>query len=315
MARSPHPRRFRFGVQLNEPLPGLSWTDSLRRLEALGYDAVQIADHFSEQWGPIACLGAAAEATTDLTLGTLVFANDYRHPAVLAKEVATIDQLSGGRAELGIGAGWKTIDYDQTGITLDRPGVRIERMAEAVDIIRGLFGPDPVHHDGAHYSIDGLDGQPKPVRDSGIPIVIGGGGERMLRTAATHADIVGVTANLRSGELGADAAASSVAAEYDRRLDWIRDAAGDRFDELELNSLTFTVQITNDIATAAAGLASMFDTTPDDVIESPAVLLGSIDQIVDALERRRERWGFSYVCVNAPDVDTFAPVVEQLTGR
>lgn len=307
-------RRFRFGAQVNRPTAGLSWGESARKLEDLGYSTLLLPDHFDDQLSAAPALAAAAEATTTLRLGALVFGNDYRHPVVLAKDMATVDVLSGGRMELGLGAGWMSSDYEMAGLAYDAPGVRIERMLESIEIIRGLFGDGPVDFSGEHYTIRGLEGLPKPVQ-SPPPLLIGGGGRRMLTIAAQQAEIVGVGGNLRAGEIGPDVVADVTADRFDEKLSWVRDAAGERFDDLELNVLVLSTQVTNDREVALAATAAFFGLDTDMAGETPLVLVGSADEIAEQLQARRERWGLSYVVVQGfkPAV-ALAPVVADLAG-
>ena len=312
--RMAHDRRFRFGVQLATAGSGQEWADSARKVEALGYDTLFVPDHFGDQLGPLPALMAAADATTELKVGALVLDNDYRHPVVLAKDMATLDVLSGGRMEFGIGAGWMRTDYDAAGIAYDGPGERIDRMLESIEIIRGLFGDGPVDFAGEHYTISGLDGLPKPVQ-SPPPLLIGGGGKRMLTIAARQADIVGVTANLKAGEIGPDAVADVTPARFDEKLQWVRDAAGDRMDDIELNALVMSTQVVDDQQAAIDGTAALFGLDPADAAASPILLIGSPDQIVRQLEERRERWGFSYFIVQGLDTAVaLEPVIARLAG-
>ncbi|MDH4171740.1 MAG: TIGR03621 family F420-dependent LLM class oxidoreductase [Acidimicrobiia bacterium] len=305
---------FRFGIQLANPAPGLTWADTARRAEDAGIDTLFMPDHFEDQLAPIPALATAAAATTDLKVGALVLGNDYRHPVVLAKELATIDVLSGGRMEIGIGAGWMRTDYEQAGIDYDRPGERIERLTEAVEVIRGCMGPEPFSFEGVHYQVTSYDGRPKPIQDR-PDLLIGGGGRRMLGVAARLADIVGVTANLRAGEIGPDAVANSVAASFDEKLGWVREAAGDRFDQLELSSLTLDLQVTNDRDAVLAGMAELFGIDVDAAAEVPMLLVGTIEQICETLEARRERWGFSYPVLQGTDFEVLGQIVSRLGGR
>ncbi len=311
-------RKFRFGVEMKRPLSGLTWAQSAQRLEELGFSTLVVPDHFDDQFAVGPALAAAAAATTTLRLGALVYGNDYRHPVMVAKEVATLDVLSGGRIELGLGAGWKRADYDEAGLVYDRPGVRIDRMAESLEIVRGLLADGPVTFEGEHYTVRGLEGLPKPVQ-SPVPVVIGGGGRRMLSLAARHADIVGVNANLRSGEVGLDAVADVVADRFDAKLEWVRDAAGDRFDRLELNLLVASTQVTEGgraTAEAVEATAAMFDMPAGTVADVPMLLIGSPAEMADTLRRRRERWGFSYIVVRGDgDLVAFAAVISQLDGE
>src|SRR6056297_1725043 len=204
-ATSPFPiRPFRFGVQLESPVGSMNWADTARHMEDLGYAVATMPDHFGGQLAPMPALQAVLDATTTLRAGALVFDNDYRHPVVLAKELATMDVLSDGRVEIGLGAGWMISDYEQLGLVYDRPGVRIDRFVEGLAVIRGAMGPGPFDFTGEHYTISGYDGMPKPVQTP-PPLLIGGGGTRMLTIAAQHADIVGVNGTLAAGVIGPEA--------------------------------------------------------------------------------------------------------------
>jgi probable F420-dependent oxidoreductase len=244
-----------------------------------------------------------------------VLGNDYKHPVVLANEAATIDLLSDGRLELGVGAGWMTEDYERGGFPLDSAGVRIARLDESLTVIKGLMADGPFTFHGDHYQIDALDGEPKPVQRPHPPIVVGGGGPRVLALAAKHAQIVGINANLKAG-VGThpDSIASLTAAATDEKLERLRRAAGDRFADLEIQTLTGIVIVTDDREPIAAGIASAFGVPAEVALETPAVLVGSTEQIVEELEARRERWQMSYVVVPEEFVDAIAPVVARLAG-
>lgn len=310
-----HDRRFRFAVQLTRPLPDLTWSESARHIEELGYSALFVPDHFGDQLAPIVALSTAAEATSTLKVGALVFDNDYRHPVTLATEMATLDLLTSGRVELGLGAGWMATDYEQSGIPYDPPKVRVDRFEEAIQVIAGMFGDGPFSFEGEHYTIAGLDGQPAPATPGGPPLLIGGGGKRVLSIAARHADIVGVNPNLKAGVIGPDAVLDALAPSVDQKLEWVRQAAGDRFDDIELNVLSFIQDITDDSAGAAGVIAEMFGVSADEVLDVPAVLIGSIPELTERLQARRERWGFSYYVFQADAVDKMAPLVAELTGH
>jgi probable F420-dependent oxidoreductase len=318
---SSQPRKFRFGVHTSAAPDGAAWTANARRFEDLGFATLLLRDHFDDQLAPIAAMAAAATATTTLRVGCLVFDNDYRHPLVLAKEIATIDVLSGGRVDLGIGAGWMAPDYEQAGMPFDPPGVRVSRMIEAVAVMKGLFADGAFDYSGEHYEITGHDGLPKPVQRPHPPIMIGAGGERLLRFAAREADIIGINPVKRSNAEWADQNVTDATADAtDRKLEWIRDAAGARFDELELSIVAPFVVITDDRVGLAESIAAGLDapdgadTGPDAVLASPYVLLGTADEIADTLRERRERWGLSYYVCNDDSIDAFAPIVEQLAG-
>lgn len=309
-----HPRRFRFGIQVSTAPSGQAWTELARRVEDLGYSTLFMPDHFGDQLAPVPALAAAAAVTTDLRVGALVFDNDYRHPLVLAKELATIDLLSAGRLEVGLGAGWMKSDYDASGIPFDEPKVRVDRFEEGLEIIAGLLGPDPVDHEGTHYRVDSPVGTPRPVQDR-PPILVGGGRPRMLRLAGRHADIVGINPTIPNGDIDADAVRSGLADETDRKLDWVREGAGDRFDDLEINLLNFACIVTDDRTGTAEAFAPAFGLSAEELLAFPHALIGTVDEIAESLEERRERWGASYVVVQGDAIDAFAPVVARLTGR
>ncbi|MGH9273001.1 MAG: TIGR03621 family F420-dependent LLM class oxidoreductase [Acidimicrobiales bacterium] len=307
-----HP--FRFGIQCKGPADATGWPALARKVEDLGWSTLTVADHLDDQLAPVPAAMAAADATTTLRIGTMVLANDYRHPVMVAKEAATLDRLTGGRFELGIGAGWMTVDYESAGIPLDRPGVRIERLAEALTILRGCWGDGAFDHDGDHYRIAGHDGQPKPMTVGGPSLVIGGGGERVLRLAAEQADIVAINVNLRAGVIDERAFPDGTPESTDRKLGWIRDAAGARFDQLELQSRIHLAMVTDDRATVIEELSPAFGLTPEQAATTPHALIGTVDQICDDLVERRERWGISYLGLSGDQLDAFAPIVARLVG-
>jgi probable F420-dependent oxidoreductase len=308
-----HPRAFRFGVQLSGGT-GTDWLGQVRQAEELGYSSVFVPDHFGDQLAPIPALTAASAATTSLRVGSLVFDNDYRHPVLLAKEIASLDVLSGGRVEFGLGAGWMNSDYDQSGIPHDPAGVRIDRLEEAITVIKGLFAEGPTSFSGEHYTITGLDGLPKPVQQPHPPFLIGGGAPRVLRLAGREADIVGVNPAIRSGNVDEDAGRDMAPGVTDRKLEWVREGAGDRFDDIELNMLVFAVIVTDDREDLVAKLAPRFGLTAEELADSPHVWIGTSAQIADDLRRWRDRWGVSYWVVQGPALDAVAPVVAELAG-
>jgi probable F420-dependent oxidoreductase len=307
-----HP--FRFGIQCKGPADAVGWPALARKVESLGWSTLTVSDHLDDQLAPISAAMAAAAATTVLRVGTMVLANDYRHPVMVAKEAATLDRLTGGRFELGIGAGWMTVDYDAAGIPLDRPGVRIDRLADALTILRGCWGDGPFDHAGSHYRITALDGQPKPVTAGGPRLVVGGGGERVLRLAAQQADVVALNVNLRAGVIDERAFPDGTPESTDRKLGWVRAAAGDRFDALELQSRIHLAMVTEDREAVIEELAPAFGLTPEQAAATPHALIGSVSQICDDLVERRERWGISYLGLSGDQLDAFAPVIARLAG-
>jgi probable F420-dependent oxidoreductase len=305
---------FRFGVQLTTADSGPSWRAMARRVEALGYSTLFIPDHFEDQLGPLVALTVAAEATTTLRVGSLVFGNDYRHPVVLAKEVATLDLFSEGRVEFGLGAGWMTSDYEQSGMVADTAGIRISRMAESLTVLKALWSTGEATYRGEYYQVSGAVGAPAPVQRPHPPIIIGGGGQRVLAIAAREADIVGVNPSLAAGYIGPEVIETTTADYYHQRVAWIRDAAGDRFDQLELQCLTFLVQVVPDRDEAMARLATLMSVTPEQVGLSPVALIGTTAQIAETLRQRREEFGFSYIVVHEAEMEALAPVVAELAG-
>jgi probable F420-dependent oxidoreductase len=308
-------RPFRFGGGLFSAGSADEWADGARRLESAGYDTLFTGDHFSPMFlAPVPALLAAAMATTKLRVSCTVFANDFRHPAALAKEIATADMLSGGRFEFGIGAGWNKPSYDRAGVPFDSPGLRVARLEEAVRIITGLWGDGAFTFVGKHYAIRDYDGQPKPMQRPHPPIFIGGGGKRLLTLAAREADIVGIAARAKPTGDGLDAA-EETHGWVAQKVEWLREAAPDRFDDLELALLISQLEVTNDRQAAAERIAGQISRPVHEVLASPRILIGSIDEIVENLLEQRERYGFSYVSVFPRDTEIFAPVVARLAGR
>jgi probable F420-dependent oxidoreductase len=308
------PRPFRFGGSAPITPTGADYAEHARRIESLGYATFLMPDHFTPNWfaaGP--ALTAAALATTTLRVGCTVYDNDFRHPALLAREVATIDVLSGGRAELGIGAGWFKPEYDQIGMPFDPPGVRVGRLEEAIQIIKGLWGDGPLTFAGEHYTITELEGWPKPLQRPRPPIHIGAGGKRMLAFAAREADSIGIIAQAHPGG-GLDREGDSEAL-LARKVGWVREAAGERFAQLELAMLIWAVAVTDDRQSAAERLAAAHRLTTEQVLASPYFLIGSVEQLVEHLLALRERHGISYFSFFPGDTDAFAPVVARLAGR
>jgi probable F420-dependent oxidoreductase len=289
------------------------WIRLVQKAEDQGYDVVVVADHFEASWfPPLTALMAAADATTRLRVAPYVLDNDFRHPAVLAREAATLDLLSDGRFELGIGAGWAGSDYEQTGISFDPPKVRVERLIEAVHVIKRFFVDDTVTFHGQHYTVNALVGAPKPVQRPYPPIMIAGSGRRMLSFAAREANIVGLL--MSSAESNLHLADGSTAATY-QRLQWIKAAAGERFETLEINTTVFDVVVTDQGQHAADELARAWGCTPEQVLDSIHVLVGSIDHICEKIQMWREEFGISYLAVPGEEqMDAFAPIVARLAG-
>jgi probable F420-dependent oxidoreductase len=312
----PHDRKFRFGIMCSHASSAADFRERARQAEALGYSTLFVPDHFIDHpLAPMPAMAAAAAATDTLRVGSLVLGNDYKHPVVLAREAATIDLLSDGRLELGLGAGWMTADYEKAGLALDSPGVRIDRLEESVAILKGLMADEPFTFKGRHYSVTDLDGHPKPVQRPHPPFIIGGGAPKILGLAARVAAIVGVNANLRGGvAISDDAARSMTGAATDQKIAWLREAAGTRFDDLEVQSFVGFTTFTDDRRSLAEMMAGAFGVSPEDALETPVVLAGTLEQMIDDLWARRERWHMSYVVVGVDVMEQFAPAVAKLAG-
>lgn len=320
-----HP--FRFAVQAFAADSGKEWRDTARRAEALGYSALHVADHYIgpgpalastnhpvQSIAAIPAMAVAAEATTTLRIGSRVLCVDYHQPVVLAKEMATIDLFSDGRLEAGLGAGWLAAEYDAMGIAMDPPGARIERLSEVVDLLRASFAGGQVDVQGQHVRAHSFEALPRPAQPSGPPVMIGGGSPRVLRLAGAKADIVSLNFDNRSGTIGRASMDSSTAELTAAKIGWIRDGAGDRFDDLELEIAAYFTVVTDDAATTLAQFGGMFGLPPEELARHPHVLIGPVGAICDELMRRREAYGISYVTVGASSMDAFAPVVEKLAG-
>ncbi len=313
-----HPFRFSAAMpRLTGPMP--DWRAELRRIEDLGYWAVAVSDHFTRGWvmEPVVAMTAAVEATTTLRVLPLVLGNDYRHPVMLHKALATLDVMSGGRLEIGLGAGWMESDYAAANIPLDPPGVRVDRLAESVDIIKGLFGEKPLSYEGRHYRVTELDGLPKPVQDPHPPLLIGGGGRRVLRLAGTAADIVGINAAMRPGTATGAAVLDLTGERVAEKLTIARAAA--RVAGRDPATLRYQTSILSLHLTDRPGIRPWVSSMAADVTDpvvlagSPAVLHGSVESCVETLQRRREELGLDYFHIGG-DPAAAAPIVARLAG-
>lgn len=313
MAGMSNPRRFRFGISAVSNCTSAEWRELARKTEDLGFSTLLGADHFNDQMAPLPALAVAAEVTTTLRVGTLVLANDFKHPVMLAKELATLDVLSDGRVEWGMGAGWLPSDYETSGIAMEPAGVRVGRLDEAITVMKRLFGDGPTTFHGTHYQVTGLEGTPKPLQRPNPPLLIGGAGDRMLGIAARRAGIVGIAPSISTAKIfGPDRERPAAAA--DRQLARIRSAAGARFDRIELSMMTTAFSVTDRRDAAVAYVANALELETEAVRQSPYHLIGSVDEIVEALHERRDRWGVSYWTIPAASIDAAAPVVARLAG-
>lgn len=307
-----HP--FRFGVSCSAATTPDALVDAAQQAESLGYSSVTLPDHFDEQCGPLVGLTAAAAATDSINLTTLVLANDFRHPAVLAKELATLDRYSEGRLEWGMGAGWMTTDYDRSGIPLDRAGVRISRLAEAIAVMKGCFAEGEFSFAGEHYTITGLDSTPAPHRRPHPRLILAGGGPKVLGLAAREADIVAINFGLQAGTIGAATGATGSPGATDEKLGVIRAEAGDRFDQIELQTRVHLIHPTDTREAVLDDLAPAFDLTPAEAAQTPHALVGTVEEMCDSIRGWRDRWGISYVTWGLVDMEAMAPVVSRLAG-
>jgi probable F420-dependent oxidoreductase len=301
--------------------PAHEWREHVRKIESLGYDIMLMRDHFlpdvfGDTFGPFAALMSAADATNRLRVGSMVICNDFRHPAVLAKEAATIDWLSSGRFELGLGAGWMHAEYEQMGLELSPPSVRIKRLEESIKVIKGLLGKGSFSHQGEHYSIRELDGFPKPAQTQ-IPIMVGGGNKNILQLAGRSADIAGIlVTNVASGVVINDPR-GRLAESVMQKIEWVKEGAQERFDQIELNS-AIDVVITHKRREATEQFISQrgwHNITVEQVWGMPNVFIGTLEEISEEMFSRREIFGFSYFWVADSMMEEFAPIVERMSGK
>lgn len=290
---------FRFGI-VTSNFPPSDWIARVHQIEELGYSTICWPDHFRTQWEPVAALAAIAAVTTRLRVASLVYCVDYRHPVVLAKAAATIHLLSRGRHEFGIGAGWMESDYIQAGIRFEPPRFRIERLNEALEIIRGIWNQDQTSFSGKHYNVTGV---PRAVKFSEQPplILVGGGGPKVLEVAAHHADIIGITPTFCGGKFGSHNI-------YDFSLKRIRekvklakesaDAAGRDPEEIEFSSNVFGLNLTDDPRPIREKIAKRWNVGVEDIAACGLFLIGSANEIRGKLERQRMETGISYIAIS-----------------
>jgi probable F420-dependent oxidoreductase len=305
-------RPFRFGAKATKASSAKEWTDLARQVEDLGYASLQMDDHFGGQLGVVPALMAAADATSRIEVGPHVAGVDFRNPVLFAKECATIDLLSDGRFTLGIGAGWSNKDYAIAGIQQDDASTRIERLGEAVTIMKGLWGEGPFSFSGRHFQVAETDGSPKPA--SPIPVMIGGGGPKILALAAQQADIVGINPKIVGRSINPRSMATTAADTMDEKVAWVKEAAGDRFDDLELQLQVFVTAVTDDPHAVAEKLSGAFGLPPEVILAAPFYQVGSTEQITEDIQSVRERWGISNILFQTDGIVPMAPVVAKLTG-
>jgi probable F420-dependent oxidoreductase len=320
-----HP--FRFAVRSSQIGSGRELREKARQAEDLGYYAYHVTDHVlgpSEAMARaghpgsglavVPALMALADATSRVRLGSRVICVDYRHPVVLTNELATIDLFSEGRLEVGLGAGWLASEYEAIGVRFDPAPVRIARLGEAIRLMKLLFGDGPVSFHGDFFHADGFAGTPKPAQRPHPPFVIGGGGRRVLQLAGREADIVSLNYNNRSGVLGVDGVRQSSEPATRQKIQWIREEARGRFDQIQIDIGVYYTVVTNDAERVAENIGTRYGLTAREMIEHPHALIGSADGICEELLRRRQTYGVSYWGIGADAAVDFAPVVERLSG-
>ena len=316
---------FRFAVQATNAGGSRQWRDTARKVEDLGYSTLFLADHYlgpgpaqraartpRQDLAPISAMGAAAASSRQLRIGCRVFCIDYHVPAVLAKEAATLDVLSDGRLEMGIGAGWSEIEYGALGLDFDRPGRRIAKLAEVVALIKAHWQGDELDCSGDFVRVHGYAGTPRPVQQPHPPIMIGGGGQRVLTLAGREADIVSISS---VPFVARDSDGLDPQAVAQRRIEFVRAAAGDRFVGLDVESSPYFTEITDDAEAVLAGLAKSTGIPAELLRDHPNVLIGSPESVVEKLYSRRDTLGVNYVSVQQSQIESFAPVVALLRGR
>lgn len=308
-------RRFRFGITFGGAPARSEILPAIGRAEDVGFDVIATADHLTARHSVFPFLAAVSQLSP-LRVASMVVANDYRHPVVTARDAATIDILSEGRLELGIGTGWIEDQYASVGLPYTDPRTRVDHLEEALDVILGCWSADPYTFAGARYQVRDVT-CPRPVQQPYPTLLVAGSGRRMLSIGARKADIVGISP-LRAESRTLDDVDTAIATSgrrIEEQLGWIKDAARSRFDHLELNVVIHHLQVTSDPDGVLSRLSREWGSTPDAILSSPHVLIGDHHQIVDTLLDRRERFGLSYVVFLSADLDLVAPIVRELTGR
>jgi probable F420-dependent oxidoreductase len=305
-------RPFRFAVTARWAGRGTRWRQFAKRAEAQGYAVLLVTDHMGPQIAPIPAMMAAADATERLRVGSFVFSNDYRNPVMLAKEIATIDVISGGRVELGIGAGWSVPDYRQLGIPYDAPAVRVARLEESVQLLDRLLREEVVDHRGTYYTVREARLLPRPLQKPRPPFMIGGGGARVLRLAARHADIVSFAPSIDAH--GRPRPHSLTLGGLRDRVARLRRYAGDRGPAIELNVWLFDAGVSDHARSFSRAAATIAKRSANALVRSPFFLYGTRSSLRDLIRQRRDELGISYLAIPGGAMDEFAPIVQELRG-
>lgn len=317
---------FRFGIQSFNANSGKEWGDFARKAEDLGYSSLHLADHLLgpgpaleaanhpvQNLAAIPAMAYAAAVTNRINIGCRVFCIDYHVPVVLIKSAMTIDFLSDGRLEFGMGAGWIKSEYEAVGIDFDEPAIRIDRLADVIAGVKAFRGESAIQLNNQTLNWDGFEGLPKPLGSA--PIMVGGGSPRVLRLAGREADIVSLNFNNRAGMIGPDGVQKSTQEETLKKIGWIKEGAGNRFSDLEIEIGAYFTVVTDDAKPVVAGFAQMFGCTEEEMVHHPHTLFGSVDSICEEIERRREEYGITYFTVGEDNLEAFAPVVARMTGK
>jgi probable F420-dependent oxidoreductase len=323
---------FRFSLQSFNTDSPANWRNLIAKTEDLGYSTFFLADHFLSE-GPalestghppqmlaaVPAIAMALEQTSTLRVGCRVFCNDYRQPIILAKEAATMDYLSGGRLEFGIGAGWIKNEYEAVNLPFDEFPERFARFAEFVHGYKAFMSGEPLNLNGDFIRWSGFSGIPSPAQTPHPPLMIGGGSKKILTFAGQEADIVSLNFNNRAGTLGPDGMNSGLADATAKKIEWIKNGAGARFDDIELEIGAYSTIITDQQQPTAQAMGDALGMSADDILSHPHCLIGSVDYICDELQRRREAYGISYIAVLDDGqnnmVEAFAPIVARLAGK
>ncbi|MBV9596843.1 MAG: TIGR03621 family F420-dependent LLM class oxidoreductase [Chloroflexi bacterium] len=304
------PRKFRFGLRdSGDPLQVQQWRDLVRKAEDLGFSTFVVQDHFDHQFAPLTALTLAAELTSSIRLASIVLDNDFRHPATLAKEAATLDVFSGGRIELGLGAGWRSADYEASGLQFRSPRERYERLTETVHICKTFFSGQPVTFEGQHFRVDHLEASPKVLQQPRPPILVGARKKRLISFAAREADIVSISV------LHEDTPGLPPPPSFTEKAQWVRQAAGERIGELEIQVNVSNLVITDNLQEGLDQVATRLGIPPNAVLDSPANLVGSVAAIVDQIDGWREKCGVSYFVIGRRLIDSASRLVARAGGR
>ena len=322
----PTKKPFRFAWQAFHADTAAEWRAKAQSAEERGFSSFQLADHYlgpgpaaeasfqPQTLAAVPAMAMAAEATSTIKIGCRVFCTSYRPAAVLVKEAMTIDFLSEGRLELGLGAGWIELEYEAIGVPYDPISKRIDRLEETIAVAKAHRAGGVMNFEGEQTRAVGFEGAPRPVGP--VPIMIGGGSPRVLRLAGREADIVSINFNNKAGWMDRSALSATSAAEGTiKKLGWIKEGAGDRFEGLEIELAVYLSVVTDDQRGTADEMGKLFGMDAEEFLSFPHALVGSVDYMCEELERRRELYGFSYVTVADAGADAFSPVVERLVGK